>query len=500
MADGRPTVAARRGGVSRLGGVRLGKGSPLRLNAPKVSMSTFIGVWLMGRVAAGAGYLVRHRVLTGLVVLVVVMVQVPPVRVAVGVVAVAGAVALAIWRARWPDGFTRVVRGRVEGFWRASRVYRGRWPVAMVTGGLSVQHDGSHYLPQLVRVRVVGDVDQVQVRMLPGQTADAWSAAADGLAQTFGVGACRVRTVPGRPHDLILWMLVRDPLVDEVAPFEDSDSAGPVDLTALPVALSEDGAIYRLRLLGGHVLIVGVTGSGKGSVIWSVLAALAPGIGSGLVRVIALDPKGGLEFALGRQLFSQLVYGDPDSGSAFEAEFADALEDQVEVMRRRQRLLRGVARLHTPTIAEPLIVVVVDELASLTGYLVDHDAKARIATALALLLSQGRAVGVTVIGSVQDPHGVAALHHLFTTRIGLRMTDSAQVAQVFGAGAHDRGARCEQIPESLPGVGYVSVEGVREPVRVRFTHVRDTDVGLLADRANRSGPRRPPSPRWTGTG
>jgi S-DNA-T family DNA segregation ATPase FtsK/SpoIIIE len=39
----------------------------------------------------------------------------------------------------------------------------------------------------------------------------------------------------------------------------------------------------------------------------------------------------------------------------------------------------------------------------LTAYVVDRDAKKRIAAALALLLSQGRAVGITVVAAVQDP-------------------------------------------------------------------------------------------------
>lgn len=486
--------------MSPLAGARLGKGSPLRLNAPKVSMSAFIGVWLIGRVAAGLRYLIRHWILTGFVVVVVGTVRVPAVRVAVVILVVAGGTALGIWCAGWPDSFAQDVTWRFRGLWRASRVYRGRWPVAMLTSRLSVHHEGAYHLPRLVRVRIMGDADLLQVRMLPGQTIESWAEAADGLAQTFGVGGCRVRSVPGRPHDLVLSMLVRDPLVVEVAPFEMSDADGPLDLTALPVALGEDGATYRLRLLGSHVLVVGATGSGKGSVIWSILAALAPGIDSGLVQVIALDPKGGVELALGQRLFSRFVYGDPSSGAALEAEFADALEDQVEVMRRRQRLLRGVARLHTPTDAEPLIVVIIDELANLTTYLVDRDSKRRIATALALLLSQGRAAGVAVIGSVQDPKEVATLRDLFPTRIGLRMTDAAQVALVFGPGARERGARCDQIPETLPGVGFVSLEGVREPVRVRFTHMRDSDLTLLADRANRRGAGQLAPPRWSATG
>jgi S-DNA-T family DNA segregation ATPase FtsK/SpoIIIE len=54
---------------------------------------------------------------------------------------------------------------------------------------------------------------------------------------------------------------------------------------------------------------------------------------------------------------------------------------------------------------------------------VDRDAKRRIAAALSLLLSQGRAVGVTVIGAVQDPRKeILTVRDLFPTRIALRLT------------------------------------------------------------------------------
>jgi DNA segregation ATPase FtsK/SpoIIIE, S-DNA-T family len=41
---------------------------------------------------------------------------------------------------------------------------------------------------------------------------------------------------------------------------------------------------------------------------------------------------------------------------------------------------------------------------------------------------------------------------------------------VLGDGARKRGARCDHIPEGLPGVGYVALDGVAEPVRVRFSY------------------------------
>jgi S-DNA-T family DNA segregation ATPase FtsK/SpoIIIE len=319
--------------------------------------------------------------------------------------------------------------------------------------------------------------------MLPGQVLDDWTAMAPRLAQTFDAQECRVRTTTHHQR-LELWFLVQDPLTQPIPPSITSVNDRP-DLEALPVALREDGLTYRLRLLGTHLLVVGATGSGKGSVIWSLLHAAGPAIRDGVVRVWCLDPKGGMELAPGRGMFARFVYGDPDEGSDYEAEFARMLEDAVVVMRRRQSALRGVTRLHTPTVVEPLFLVVVDELASLTAYVIDRDAKRRIASALSLLLSQGRAVGVTVVGAVQDPRKeILGMRDLFPTRVALRVSEAEHVGLVLGHGARDRGARCDQIPESLPGVGYVGIDGVAEPVRVRFAHVTDPDIAqMVADYA-----------------
>ena len=124
----------------------------------------------------------------------------------------------------------------------------------------------------------------------------------------------------------------------------------PDPLTAgLPVAVAEDGRTWRLQLVGSHVLVVGATGAGKGSVIWSLLLQLAPLVRAGLVSVWAVDPKGGMELAAGRSLFARFAHGDSDTAAGYEATFAEVLEDAVAVMRRRQDRLRGVTRLHEPS-------------------------------------------------------------------------------------------------------------------------------------------------------
>jgi S-DNA-T family DNA segregation ATPase FtsK/SpoIIIE len=450
----------------------------------RVSLSVLLGAWAGRRLTAGLWWLVRHpRITTGLAILgglwwftaahgpVVLL-----------ILTVLTAAVFILWRRRWPESFTRHVVHAGRGAYRRAVHYQHRWQPATTTTGLTVHLGGDELVPRLGRVHSTGWVDAIAVRMLPGHTVEQWSIAAPRLAQTFGALDCRVRTVLGHPHDLVLWLLIRDPLGATVEPFPPPASGELVDLGALPVALGEDGQVYRLRLVGTHQLVVGATGSGKGSVLWSMLTAVAPAIRDGLVAVWAIDPKGGMELGPGAGLFTRFTHGSTQAdGASHELDYAGVLEDAVEVMRHRQDTLRGITRQHTPTAATPLIVIVVDELAALTAYLTDRDAKRRITAALSLLLSQGRAVGVTVVGAIQDPRKeTLPLRDLFPTRIALRLTEPDQVALTLGQGARDRGARCDEIPETTPGVGYVTVEGVAEPVRVRFTHVTDSDIAQLA--------------------
>lgn len=480
--------------MNRLGGTQREQ-NPLRLNIARVHvpLSAVLAAWCGRKVGAGLAWLTRRPLLL-----------VPALGVWFGLRLLDGhgvagtltavlvlAAALALWRWVWPGSFTRMVGWRLRGWWRAVRVYRFCWQPAMVTTNLAVRVDAEEYLPRLLAVRSTGTVDRVFVRMLPGQVLDDWTSVAPRLAQTFDAKECRVRTTKHR-QQLELWFLVEDPLTEPIPPNIAGHGDAAPDLEALSVARREDGLIYRLRLLGTHLLVVGATGSGKGSVLWSILNAAGPLIRDGVVQVWCLDPKGGMELAPGRGLFARFVYGDPDDGTDHETEFAQVLEDAVTLMRRRQAAMRGVTRLHTPTPTEPLVLVVVDELASLTAYVTDRDAKKRIAAALSLLLSQGRAVGVTVVGAVQDPRKeVLSVRDLFPTRVALRLSEADHVGLVLGQGARDRGARCDQIPESLPGVGYVGIDGVAEPVRVRFAHVTDDHIAaMITDYApgNRSEP------------
>ena len=151
-------------------------------------------------------------------------------------------------------------------------------------------------------------------------------------------------------------------------------------------------------------------------------------------------------------------------------------------MQKRAGRLRGHTRLHIPTVAAPLVVLVVDELASLTAYIGDRKIRTEVEQLLGLLLSQGRAVGVSVVAAVQDPSkDVLPIRQLFTVRVGLRMTEPTQTTMVFGAAARDAGAVCDDIPTATPGVGYVLEDGAIEPMRVRAFNVTDADIDYLTE-------------------
>jgi len=381
-------------------------------------------------------------------------------------------VALALVYLLWPDWFIRHVVQALRDSWR-HWFYRRRWTAALTLAGLAPSYRGRVLVPVLADVRAAGAVDLVTVRLVTGQAPEAFAERAINLAHAFGAQLCRVRDAG--PGLVTLEFVMSDTLADLVP-------ALPVDprvnLGALPVGRCEDGTPWLLRLLGSHVLIAGATGSGKGSVIWSAVRAMLPAILGGWVQVWALDPKR-MELSFGRDLFTR--YADQAAG------MVRLLEDAVTEMHERAARFAGTTRTFTPSAAFPFLVLVVDELAFLTAYQPERDLRKRAEAAIATLTSQGRSVGVCVVGALQDPRkDVISLRNLFPTRIALRLDESDQVDMVLGDGARDRGALADEIsplPDTGAGVGYVRLEGSPHVVRVRAAFVTDEDIHVMAGTA-----------------
>jgi S-DNA-T family DNA segregation ATPase FtsK/SpoIIIE len=380
-------------------------------------------------------------------------------------VAVTGLVALRIMR---PDLFARFVAGPARDRWRRW-FYRRHWHAAMTLAGLAPFYRGRVLLPVLGPVQADGAVDLVRVGLVTGQSPASFADRAEQLAHAFGALLCRVRT--DAPGTLTLELVRADTLAEPLGavPFQ----AG-TDLSGLPVGRRENGFPWLLRLLGTHVLIAGATGSGKGSVIWSLVRALVPGIRAGWVTVWALDPKR-MELSYGRGLFDR--YADQAAG------MVELLESAVAEMHSRAAEFGGKTRTFAPSAGFPFLVILIDELAFITAYQPERDLRKRAEAALATLTSQGRSVGVCVVGALQDPRkDVISLRNLFPTRVALRLDESDQVDMVLGDGARDRGALADLIsplPDQGAGVGYVRIEGTPDPVRVRAAYVTDEDIHAM---------------------
>src|SRR5271166_987030 len=386
------------------------------------------------------------------------------------VLAAVSGLALVAWSQLSPGSFQQWVTQRMRIRWRTWWVYRHRWTAICTLHGLTARLNERTLVPALRSVTIGAASDVVVVRILTGQSVADWQHRSAALADAFRAQRVTIRSV--KPGEIAITAHHGDALATPIRlrrPATDTR----VDPSSVRVGVTENSAWWRLPVLGQHILVGGATGSGKGSVLWSIIAGLAPAVRVGWVRLLVIDPKGGMEFGRGQTLFTGFAYDNGENT-------VGVLRAVTTVMGQRAERLRGHTRLHTPTAAEPLIVLIVDEIASLTAYIGDRKTRTEVEQLLGLLLSQGRAVGVSVIAAVQDPSkDVLPIRQLFSIRVGLRMTESTHTAMVLGAAAREAGAVCDQIPTSTPGVAYVCEDGDAEPLRVRAFHITDPDIDYL---------------------
>jgi len=403
------------------------------------------------------------------------------VAVVAGVGALAALVVLAtaagvVWAWGHPVSFGELVGARARASWRREVVYRRRWRPAMFLSGLACRFDGAELIPRLGRVRSSWAADVVRVQLVSGQESIDWESRTGALAQTFGAQGCRARALRPRWIELEFTFRLDIPVV----------AALPIpsrpDLDGLTIGRRGDGRPWRLRLRGTHVLVGGATEAGKGSVLWSIIRSLLTWTHAGVAEMRVADPKGGVELGHGAldpttrrpscPLFARFA-------TTAEA-IAGMLEEAVDDMLARAERLAGIARQHQPTVGDPLVVVIIDELAHLATY-GDENVRERVRQALGILLSEGRALGFHVVAAVQRPSQLKPdLRRAFPTRVALRTVDADEVEMILGQEAWVRGARCERIPKTTPGCGWVLLDGDIEPTWVRASWISDTDIARMA--------------------
>lgn len=209
----------------------------------------------------------------------------------------------------------------------------------------------------------------------------------------------------------------------------------------VPIGIYEDEEEVRLKLvtdtsMGGHVLIGGMTGSGKSGLLSVIIGNLAVCDDAVLWGI---DLKGGVEFSRWESVFDTLAIEHRETQPLLEA--ANRVHDA------RMEWLRSISsNLWQPNVSEPALFIIVDELAELDEYSL---------TLVNRLARLGRASRIQLILATQRPTsealGTVNVRTQLSTRICLRVQESADTNLILGAGSTHDGWRGERLgpPGSL---------------------------------------------------
>lgn len=384
-----------------------------------------------------------------------------------------------MWRRCWPASFEVVASPWRRWSWR--RWARRSWPALARECGLSAQRNvrrrmgalarrsgrvqlastgtASEWVPpRLMDVLTTGDTLTLRIRARMGQTVEDLEKAAPAFAAAASAVSYRVKQLT--PSVLDVALVMREALATTAEATLPAPLGVDLGVDTVTLGRRQDGTAWALQVRGRHTLVVGCSGSGKGSMLWGVCGGLAPAVRADLVRLWGVDLKRGVEVMMGRHLFCTVAV-TPNQAIA-------TLARLLQVIEERGRTMAGVSRLHQPRPGDPLHVLVIDELAALTAYS-DPDTKKDAARLLGEILTQGRALGVVVLACVQDPRKeVVGMRGLFTQTIALRLRSADETRMVLGDGTAAL-APAHRLSPAAPGSAWVVEEdGSLDRVRADY--------------------------------
>ncbi|GAB4602012.1 FtsK/SpoIIIE domain-containing protein [Mycobacterium avium] len=374
----------------------------------------------------------------------------------VGVITSSIAAALIFWRLHSPETFE-------ERFATPARLLRWRlwahisWQKLCKRCGLSASEQVTRrdkegrqvtstrwFHPKLVSTDVSPTSLRLTARARIGQTVEDLERAVPAIRDA--AAAHSARSVVVAPGTLRIELVMREQLstVRTAAP------PAAVEATRVTLGRCENGSAWILPVSGRHTLTVGCSGAGKGSVFWGIAGGLGPAVAGGVVRLVGIDLKYGIELSVGSGLFTKIA--------TTEADAVETLAALEKLMDKRGAAMAGRTREHRPTKASPLVVLLIDELAGVTAYMSDPTLRKEATASLSRILTKGRALGIVVAAFLQDPRKeVLPMRGLFTQTIALRLRSRDEVAMVLGDGMADA-APAHRISPTAPGTGYVIAE------------------------------------------
>lgn len=252
-----------------------------------------------------------------------------------------------------------------------------------------------------------------------------------------------------------------------------------VDYKTIPFGVDSAKNPLSLGLLELNQLLGGTPGGGKSGGITALLCGISR---LKHVALVGLDPKV-VEMDGWKARFSRIATREDDA--------LEVLEALTEEMEARYDWLaeRGLKKFSPSLLSDenPLIVLVIDELADLVSVGVtkeEKDADLQRSTRIRRLIAKGRAAGLVVIAATQKPQSdvvPTALRDLIQLRVAYACTTNAMTDTVLGAGMSQNGGLSHEIPSSLRGLCYIVSETSRTPTRARTYWVPDADIeGIVA--------------------
>ena len=199
------------------------------------------------------------------------------------------------------------------------------------------------------------------------------------------------------------------------------------DGLAIPLGQAGVGRSQLMRLGLGtaqHVLIAGKTGSGKSSLLHTMVTSAALRYAPDQLRLVLLDFKKGVEF----QVYSEASIPHADIiGIESQREFGlSTLEYLDRVMQRRGEMFRAASVQDVaswvqknPTIPMPRILVVIDEFQEL--FVEDDKLAQQCSMLLDRVVRQGRSFGMHVVLASQTLGGAYSLPRTTLAQMAVRI-------------------------------------------------------------------------------
>ena len=210
-------------------------------------------------------------------------------------------------------------------------------------------------------------------------------------------------------------------------PLTEQQTASSAEGLAIPLGISDAGRVQSMRLGAGtaqHVLIAGKTGSGKSSLLHTMITSAAMKYSPDQLRLVLLDFKKGVEF----QVYAEVALSHADIiGIESKREFGvSTLEYLDRVLHARGEAFRqwGVQDLPSlsrkfPQHAIPRILVVIDEFQEL--FVEDDKLSQQASMLMDRIVRQGRSFGMHLVLASQTLGGAYSLPRTTLSQMAVRI-------------------------------------------------------------------------------